>query len=422
MSHKQALQVGVAVVLVMLFLVGCGGSAPATVVEAPAATSAPEQPTATSTPEPPTATPIPPTPTSTPTPEPPTATPTPVFTLIPIGSPFQPPTENLKLSIWDAKFTPNSQSIVALYNLSNEADESSSSSLYRWTDLNDLSSGEKYEITVDDSFPMAFDINPLDQLLITGDQSGKVYSWNGDVEEYTQMFQTNNSTGQGIICIVNGVVMELSYSPDGQTLVVIELGGTINVLPEKTRFYPNQTGNTCTSNYPDGRHGGIDWSTDSSQFILGRWTDESGFIQIWDRDTLEITKVLEGYDPIRNVRLSPDQTTIAAITKIEHSEDDYTYYIYLIDIESGEATQIAEDVQSAIAYHPSGTVLAYATRNGTFILYDVEKGEILTEIEHPVAEASEAETADVNVLTFSADGTMLLTSNGFDIQLWHVKE
>ena len=68
MSHKQVLQVGIAVVLVMLFLVGCGGSAPTAVSEAPAVTSAPEQAAATPTSEPPT---------STPTPEPPTGTPTP---------------------------------------------------------------------------------------------------------------------------------------------------------------------------------------------------------------------------------------------------------------------------------------------------------------------------------------------------------
>ena len=69
-----------AVVLVILFLVGCGNTAPTPVSEAPAATSAPEQAAATSTPEPPTATPIFPTATPvppTPTPEPPTATPIP---------------------------------------------------------------------------------------------------------------------------------------------------------------------------------------------------------------------------------------------------------------------------------------------------------------------------------------------------------
>jgi hypothetical protein len=95
MSRQQVLQVGITAALVILFLVGCGGSAPTAVSEAPAATSAPEQaaatptsepPPATPTPEPPTPTPEPPTdtptpepPTATPTPEPPTATPTPAI-------------------------------------------------------------------------------------------------------------------------------------------------------------------------------------------------------------------------------------------------------------------------------------------------------------------------------------------------------
>lgn len=92
MSRQRVLQVGIAV-LVLLFLVGCGGSAPTAVSEVPAATSEPEQavvtstlvpPTstpepATPTPEPPTDTPTPEPPTATPTPEPPTATPTPAI-------------------------------------------------------------------------------------------------------------------------------------------------------------------------------------------------------------------------------------------------------------------------------------------------------------------------------------------------------
>jgi len=85
MSRQQTLPLGIAVMLVIFFLVGCGGGTPNPAAEAPAATSEPGQ-AATSTPEPPTPTselptdtPIPPTPTlepSTPTPEPPTPTPT----------------------------------------------------------------------------------------------------------------------------------------------------------------------------------------------------------------------------------------------------------------------------------------------------------------------------------------------------------
>jgi len=71
MSHKQVLQSVIAVILVLSFLVGCGGSAPTAVSEAPAATSEPEQAAATPTPEPPTSTPEPPTA----TPVPPTPTP-----------------------------------------------------------------------------------------------------------------------------------------------------------------------------------------------------------------------------------------------------------------------------------------------------------------------------------------------------------
>lgn len=84
MSRQQVLPVVIAVILVILFLVGCGGSTPTAVSEAPAATSTPEQAAATPTPKLPTPTPEPPTatsapeqPTATPTPVPPTATPTP---------------------------------------------------------------------------------------------------------------------------------------------------------------------------------------------------------------------------------------------------------------------------------------------------------------------------------------------------------
>jgi hypothetical protein len=86
MNRQQALQLVIAVTLVMLFLVGCRGSTPAHISEAPAETSTLELAAATPTLAPPTATltPISPTATSTPipptlTPVPPTATPSPVI-------------------------------------------------------------------------------------------------------------------------------------------------------------------------------------------------------------------------------------------------------------------------------------------------------------------------------------------------------
>jgi hypothetical protein len=79
MGRQQVLKVGIAVILVMLFLVGCGGSAPTAVSEAPAATSEPEQAAATPVQEQVAATPTPELPPDTPTPEPPTATPPPAI-------------------------------------------------------------------------------------------------------------------------------------------------------------------------------------------------------------------------------------------------------------------------------------------------------------------------------------------------------
>jgi hypothetical protein len=78
------LQLLIAVILLILFLVGCGNTASTPIAEVPAATSEPEQAAATSTPtpeptptlEPPTSTPEPPTVTPTPTSPLPTATPT----------------------------------------------------------------------------------------------------------------------------------------------------------------------------------------------------------------------------------------------------------------------------------------------------------------------------------------------------------
>jgi hypothetical protein len=71
MSRQKLLQVVIGLTLIMLFLVGCGTTAPTPVSEAPAASPTPEPPTATPSPEPPTATPSPepPTPTEEPKPE-----------------------------------------------------------------------------------------------------------------------------------------------------------------------------------------------------------------------------------------------------------------------------------------------------------------------------------------------------------------
>jgi hypothetical protein len=79
---RKLLQLVIGSTSVILLLVGCRGSAPSAVSEAPMATSAPEQPIATPTPVLPTPTELP---TATPTSEPPTATPTTVPTPLPSG-------------------------------------------------------------------------------------------------------------------------------------------------------------------------------------------------------------------------------------------------------------------------------------------------------------------------------------------------
>ncbi len=79
MSRVQLSQLVIGSILVILFVVGCGGTpAVIPVAEAPTVTPTPIPPTITPTPIPPTATPTPVPPTATPTPIPPTATPTPI--------------------------------------------------------------------------------------------------------------------------------------------------------------------------------------------------------------------------------------------------------------------------------------------------------------------------------------------------------
>lgn len=72
LKYQKWLQQIVCLNLVVIFLVGCGGNAPKSVSEAPAAMAAPEQVTATPTPE--SATPAPEPSTATPTPQPPPVT------------------------------------------------------------------------------------------------------------------------------------------------------------------------------------------------------------------------------------------------------------------------------------------------------------------------------------------------------------
>lgn len=101
MSRQQVLLLGIVVILVVSFLVGCGSGAPTAVSEAPAATSVPEQ--AAATPEPPTATSVPPTATPVPptsTPEPPTAIPvSPTATSIPPTPTPEPPIATPTLTV-----------------------------------------------------------------------------------------------------------------------------------------------------------------------------------------------------------------------------------------------------------------------------------------------------------------------------------
>jgi WD40 repeat protein len=213
-------------------------------------------------------------------------------------------------------------------------------------------------------------------------------------------------------------VVDLAWSHNGNMLATGGLDNTVHIWSMTSGAlldslsYPNTTTELITA---------LEWNTDNSQIIVGRPGDTSTTISVWSIATRSIVQDLP-----RNYALtmewSPDNQSLAI---------GVTEGVIILNWPSGSVSQILSvDLFSepsqifAIAWHPSAGFLASGSLGGTVRVWDLSTNQVVSEYRGTDAIYDsinlELLTTQIRALSFSSDGTQLLSFSGDGVlKVWN---
>ena len=241
--------------------------------------------------------------------------------------------------------------------------------------------------------------SPDGRTLTLAEYSGRVSLCDADTGQLIGTLEGHTST-----------IVDVTYSPDGLTLVVSGRG-TINLWDTNTgRLKATLNASADNSRYEPP---GVAYSPDG----LTLASASGKFINLWDTDTGNLKATLEGHvQAVWALTYSPDGLTLASAS--------YDGTIRLWDTTTGQSKAILQEhaegnltrydndlftPDGSLAYSPDGLTLASAS--GKFInLWDVN-----TKTHKATLRGGEGRIGDV---TYSPDGRTLANTDGPAINLW----
>ncbi len=264
--------------------------------------------------------------------------------------------------------------------------------------------------------------SPDSKTLAAGSEENEVMLWSVDYEANRRIVRTDWTTepdGRRVkrksverlkhyeLLPHGGMVRSAAFSPDGKTLVTGAVDNLVRLWDAETaELLKTFEGNRAAALSPDGKT------------IAAGGHDRS--VLLWDIETEQLTKTFEGHtDSVCSLAFSPDGKLLAS-----GGEDNAAL---LWDIESGERlaafdgvsepspkTRVWEDSKDSIesvAFSPDGKTLATGSIGDTIRLWDVERRELLRELE--------GMTLTIYDVAFSPDGKTLAAATYYDtVQLW----
>ncbi len=233
-------------------------------------------------------------------------------------------------------------------------------------------------------------------------------------------------------------VNDMSFSPDGGTLAVGQINGTVDLwdvatrtlrktlTPDPTVAFQDESGSWHNlRNRLDCDVESLSFSPDGSILAVGT---DNGTIELWNTAKGELHKIFaEHHDTLNkrslNVSFSPDGTTLASATLVRR--------VHLWDVATGELRKTLGKYgggdswgsQNA-SFSPDGSTLATYNTHDTLLLWDVATGELLKTFENLPELINHINISD-NII-FSPDGNTIVTlTNNTDsytqaLYLWDV--
>lgn len=213
----------------------------------------------------------------------------------------------------------------------------------------------------------------------------------------------------------NHVVHTFSFSPDSRLLATGGVdrrgGGTIRIWTTSPRGNSNQPIRTMeAATFPDYVKS-VAFSPNGQ--ILASGSITSKVIRLWNVQTGEMIRTLQGHDGISNrIAFSPNGQILAS------ASSDKT--IKLWDMQTGKALRTIQlgDSSQSLSFSPDGKLLAapgYFDKSGTTIrIWNVETGSPVRTFPRP--------DSNVKSVAFSPDGKMLAAAYANKtIKLWNVQ-
>lgn len=247
---------------------------------------------------------------------------------------------------------------------------------------------------IDEILCVAF--SPDAKQIATSHSNGEVCVWRvGDGQQ--------TATFRGVASGVNSIV----FSPEGESLIISNVDCVVKRL---------HTGSGAVQGQFYGHTGSIWKVALSADGCLLASGGEDLTIRIWDMQTEECLKILEGYQGwVAALAFAPAGQTLTEGYLLASNAADGT--IRLWNVETGQTLHVLEGHTSgvlAVAFSPDGQTIASSSRDQTIRLWNVQTGQGLA--------VWQAHEGAIWTLAFSPDGQILASgSEDQTIKLWNVE-
>ena len=188
-----------------------------------------------------------------------------------------------------------------------------------------------------------------------------------------------------------GGVLFAAFSPDGTQIATASSDETV-------RIWDAQNGEEIYQIAVDALS--VNFSPDGTRIVTGGGDD---IARVWDAQTGdEIPPALEGHlDAVNYASFSPDGTLIATVA----GDDDGSARVWHAESHKSLATFpiIAGNEVNSVSFSPDGKRLAIAADDGIAVVWDVDRGQQVLELQ--------GHQSDVRSANYSPDGKLIVTSS-----------